>query len=206
LRARPELVAELAARTHVILAHHPVHDRNGKVVTTSVTNFDIHDIARSAATYGLAGYYPVSPVRLQREKIERIVSVWKKEITQAGAQNRGEALGTVRVSASIEEAVAHIEKRAKARPWVVATSAQTSALAPCVAPVELFAQRVADPGRPLVLVLGTGWGLAESVIAGADQLLEPLYGPGEFNHLCVRSALAIMLDRLFGRDSEARGD
>ena len=116
-------VAQLAQRSYVILAHHPVLDRNDKVVTTSVTNFDIHDIARSCATFGVAGYYPTSPVRLQREKIERIVEIWRQEISQAGAQDRGQALGTIVVTDSVESALASIEKRHKAKPWVVATSA-----------------------------------------------------------------------------------
>jgi hypothetical protein len=31
-----------------------------------------------------------------------------------------------------------------------------------------------------------------------DYILEPVYGPGEYNHLSVRSAVAIILDRLAG--------
>jgi hypothetical protein len=34
----------------------------------------------------------------------------------------------------------------------------------------------------------------------ADYILEPIYGPGEYNHLSVRSAVAIILDRLLGED------
>ncbi len=202
---RPELlhqsatkVAELARRTYVILAHHPVLDRNGEIVTTSVTNYDIHDIARSCATYGVAGYYPVSPIRLQREKISRIIEIWRKEIHQAGAADRGQALGTIAVQDSIASAVDEIARRETSQPWVVATSAQQSAAHKKVTYADLVAQRVAND-RPLVLVLGTGWGLHQSVLDVADQQLAPLSGVGDFNHLSVRSALAAMLDRLFGQ-------
>ncbi|HLU65474.1 MAG TPA: tRNA (guanosine(37)-N1)-methyltransferase TrmD, partial [Kofleriaceae bacterium] len=65
-----------ASRTTVVLAHHPVFDRTGDVVTSSVTNLDIHDIARSCATYGLASFAAVTPVAVQREKIQHIVDVW----------------------------------------------------------------------------------------------------------------------------------
>ena len=203
---RPELlhqsashVAALAKRTYVILAHHPVLDRNGETVTTSVTNFDIHDIARSCATYGVRGYYPVSPIRLQREKISRIIEIWRKEIRQAGADDRGHALGTIAVQDSIESAVYEISKREKAEPWVVATSAQRGDAIKEVSYPQLVAERISEGKRPLVLVLGTGWGLHDDVLRESDQQLAPISGLGDFNHLSVRSALSTILDRLFGQ-------
>lgn len=199
LHQRPSSVAALAKRTYVLLAHHPVLDRNGKTVTTSVTNFDIHDIARSCATYGVAGYYPVSPIRSQREKISRIIEIWRKEIRQAGSADRGQALGTIAVQDSIESAVQEIGRREKADPWVVATSAQRAAPNKEVNYPELVAERISDGKRPLVLVLGTGWGLHGDVLAVSDQQLAPISGLGDFNHLSVRSALSTILDRLFGQ-------
>lgn len=53
-----------------------------------------------------------------------------------------------------------------------------------------------EPGAPLVLVLGTGWGLVEEILEKADVILEPIRGMGDYNHLSVRAAAAIMLDRL----------
>jgi hypothetical protein len=47
--------------------------------------------------------------------------------------------------------------------------------------------------------LGTGWGLTEECFSAADFILEPIAGNGSYNHLSVRSAAAIMLDRLLGR-------
>ncbi|PID40198.1 MAG: hypothetical protein CR984_04510 [Proteobacteria bacterium] len=49
---------------------------------------------------------------------------------------------------------------------------------------------------PLVLAFGTAWGLADEFMAAADHVLEPLVGKGTYNHLSVRSAVAIILDRL----------
>lgn len=196
-------VRALAARSYVILAHHPVLDRNAEVVTTSVTNLDIHDIARSCATYGMAGYIPVSPIRLQREKIDRIIGIWREEITQAGAEDRGHALGTISVAESVESAIAEIEHRHGQRPWVVATSAQRRAEADPVSYEGLVAERLAEGSGPLVLVLGTGWGLDKSMYSLSDQVLLPIEGAGRFNHLSVRSAAAAILDRLFGQRSHA---
>jgi len=46
------------------------------------------------------------------------------------------------------------------------------------------------------LVLGTAWGLSETFIGDADHVLDPIVGNSEYNHLSVRSAAAIILDRL----------
>jgi hypothetical protein len=52
--------------------------------------------------------------------------------------------------------------------------------------------------RPYLLALGTAWGLSEDFIAEADHVLDPILGDTDYNHLSVRSAAAIMLDRLMG--------
>jgi len=51
----------------------------------------------------------------------------------------------------------------------------------------------------IFLLLGTGFGLEKSTMAAFDLILEPIWGPSGYNHLCVRSAAAIMLDRLASR-------
>jgi tRNA (guanine37-N1)-methyltransferase len=200
-----DLVRTLAARSYVILAHHPVLDRRGDVVTTSVTNLDIHDIARGCATYGLAGYLVVSPIRLQREKIDRIIGIWQNEISQPGSEDRGHALATIEVIDSVESALTLIQERHGTEPWVVATSAQAVEGLDSVNYQELVAERIAESSSPLAIVLGTGWGLDKHVFSLSNSALIPLEGGGDFNHLSVRSAAAVILDRLFGKGSPARG-
>ena len=56
--ARDAAMADL----YVALLHHPVYDKNGAVVTTAVTNLDVHDIARLARTFGVRGFYVCTPV------------------------------------------------------------------------------------------------------------------------------------------------
>jgi tRNA (guanine37-N1)-methyltransferase len=210
-----------AARTYLVLAHHPVLDRTGAEVTSSVTNLDIHDIARSAATYGLAGYVPVTPIAIQREKIDHIIGVWREEMetTAVGAGrptgssgvirnrvweetvragHRGHALAPVEARASIEEAIAVIAARHGVPPVVVVTSARRVDGAPAVGYLELRRRMAEQTERPFVLLFGTGHGLAKRAIAGADCVLAPVEGQSDFNHLSVRSAAAIILDRLFG--------
>jgi hypothetical protein len=47
-------------------------------------------------------------------------------------------------------------------------------------------------------LFGTGWGLTEELFDRADFILEPIKGSGDYNHLSVRTAAAIILDRLLG--------
>jgi tRNA (guanine37-N1)-methyltransferase len=207
-RQRPELLpavrgpdsplTALAARTWVILAHHPVYDRNRDLVTTAITNLDVHDIARAAATYGLAGYVITTPVEAQREKVARIVSMWRDDLD--GVDNRREALSAIDTVPGIRDAIELIRGREGASPAVVATSADPSrgAALPRVGFRQLLRERLAEPKRPLALLFGTGWGLADDAIREANQMLEPIHGPVDFNHLAVRSAVCIVLDRLLG--------
>ena len=59
--------------------------------------------------------------------------------------------------------------------------------------------RLEGRGRPVLLTFGTGWGLAPQLIDAAAALLEPICAArGDYNHLSVRSACAIALDRLLG--------
>jgi len=184
----------LAARTYIALLHHPVVDRLGKVVTTAVTNLDIHDIARSSRTYGLAAYFIVTPLTSQRELVGRIISHWR---TGHGAQvnkRRKEALSLLHVEADLEDVIQQIQEREGQPPITVVTSAIRR-------PGQVSRQRVLDSalgGSPLLFLLGTGWGLTDQALARADMALAPLEGSTAYNHLSVRSAAAILLDRFFG--------
>lgn len=52
--------------------------------------------------------------------------------------------------------------------------------------------------EPHLLVFGTGWGLTPEITERADVIPEPICGPTDYNHLSVRSAAAVILDRLRG--------
>jgi tRNA (guanine37-N1)-methyltransferase len=200
---RPDLLSHqhlvaVAARTHVALVHHPCVDRHGAVITTALTNFDIHDLARSSLTYGLAGYHIVTPITSQRDKAAHIASLWLED---AAGEHRATALRLVHTADSIESVIARF-KDAGHDPLVVATSAKPDAFGPAPhrSPRELVAEAIADPDkRPLLILLGTGWGLAEALIPSVSRVLTPIEGASTWNHLSVRSAGAILLDRLFGR-------
>jgi tRNA (guanine37-N1)-methyltransferase len=196
-QADAKLFAPLAARTHVALVHHPVRDRLGDVVTTALTNFDVHDLARSALTYGLAGYHVVTPIASQREKAEHIARAWSAD---EKGEHRAHALALVRTAPAVEDVVRAVTELHGAPPRVVATSASTASFPgiPHVGADELVAEASSDPA-PVVILFGTGWGLVDEAIPSVSRVLAPIEGASSWNHLSVRSAAAVILDRLFGR-------
>ncbi|MBU1244428.1 RNA methyltransferase [Myxococcota bacterium] len=183
---------EKSRLTTVLLVHHPVLNRNGEVVTTAVTNLDIHDISRAVTTFGCGGYHLVTPIELQRELIHSVISHWKEGFGLAHNPKRSEAFERTVVTASIAESLAKIRETYGQDPLVIATSARETGL-----PV-MTVQRLLEDPRPLALLFGTGWGLAPEALAAAKGVLPPILGPGAYNHLSVRSAVSIVLDRLYG--------
>ena len=183
----------IPGRSYVALVHHPVLDREGNVVTTSITNLDLHDIARSCRTYGLAGYLVVTPLSSQQELAARIAGHWKTGYGATHNPLRSEALALLQVVSSLEAAEEHVAQLEGEAPVVVATTAARRE-----GQVTGATVLGAAATRPLLLVLGTGWGLAPEVMSRADHVLEPFRGQTRYNHLSVRSAAAILLDRLFG--------
>ena len=60
---------------------------------------------------------------------------------------------------------------------------------------------IIEKGIPVFLIFGTAWGLHRDVLEMADYVLEPIYGRSRYRHLSVRTASAIIIDRLMGREN-----
>lgn len=185
---------------HLALAllHHPVYDKNQQVVTTAVTNMDIHDIARSARTYGVNRFYVVTHVKALQMLALKIIDHWERGYGSRYNQTRKEALSLVRVKDTLDDVILELEQTSGSKPYLVATSARPGGNRTSFAKLGDMLRR---ESRPVLILLGTGWGLTETVLAQADALLEPIQGETDYNHLSVRSAAAILLDRLLGRES-----
>ena len=182
-------------RVAIALVHHPVLDGQGATVTTAVTNLDVHDLARSARTYGCSDYFVAHPIAAQRELVERIRAHWTEGSSGRRIPDRREALSVLRIVESLEDAVGALGGRDQVEVWVTAARNVGAAV-----PFDVGRARLGGEGKPVLVVFGTGWGLAPGVIEGADLLLEPIRAErGEYNHLSVRAACAIALDRLLGR-------
>jgi len=172
-------------------------------VTTAVTNLDIHDIARSARTYGLKGYFLVTPIALQRELVGKILGHWREERAREYHPDRVEALSLAQVVEDFEAVKAEIKARHGQEPEVILTDARPlpNSIRYSDLRRELESSEPQKRTRPLALVFGTGWGVSEVFHPEVHRILVPVYGPeGKegYNHLSVRAAVAIILDRLFG--------
>ncbi|MEJ2202374.1 MAG: RNA methyltransferase [Desulfuromonadaceae bacterium] len=179
----------------VALVHHPVVDKRGDRVTAAVTNLDLHDIARTARTFGVQRFYVVTPTAEQQLLVERILGHWRQGHGACYNPHRGEALRLIETVSTLDEAIGawSAESGGEARP--VLTGAR------CSDGISFAQCRVLRREHPLLLILGTGWGLAPEIFARGWTVLEAIRGSGESNHLPVRAAAAIILDRLH-RDSQ----
>lgn len=180
---------------YLALIHHPVYNKNGEVIASAVSNLDLHDISRAAKTYGAQAFYVVTPLEDQRELARMIVSHWTEKAGARYNPDRKAALKLVRVVATLDAAIDDISGNGRGAPVTVATDAR-----PHPNNISYMAlSEMLKMERPYLLIFGTAWGITQEFIDTADYVLAPIVGPTAYNHLSVRSAAAIVLDRLLGK-------
>ena len=108
----------------IALIHHPVTNKRGDVVATSLTTFDLHDIARSSMTFGIKAYYVLTPLASQRHFGNRIVGAWQSETGRLRNWTREEAFQLIKIRSTIKDAVKEIRKAYGVKPLIVGTSAK----------------------------------------------------------------------------------
>ena len=184
----------MGSNLYLGLVHHPIYDKRKEVVATAITNFDIHDIARCAKTFGVGGFFIITPLEKQVQLAKRIIRHWVEGAGSVYNPTRKESLSLARVSRTIDEADQEISNLWQTKVKRVATGAS-----PHSKNIDFgfFRRLLKDEKVPFFLLFGTGWGLTEEVKDGSDYVLAPIEGKG-YNHLSVRSAVAIILDRLLG--------
>lgn len=182
---------------YVALVHYPVLNRNGDTITSAITNLDLHDLGRLVCTFGISTCYIVTPLSDQKVLAERVLSHWLVGVGKELHPDRERALRCLRVVDDIESARDDIDLQWGMKPRVWATSAKCSDA--CLT-IRRARHLLSKSSEPYLLLLGTGWGLAPSVLEGADEVLETIRGMNGYNHLSVRCAAAILLDRLLVKD------
>ena len=186
---------------YLVLLHHPVYDKNGAVVTTAVTHMDIHDIARAGRTYGVRRFYVVTPVPALRELAARILAHWETGYGASYNETRKDALAIVRLTDDLDQTIVDAEVDAGERPLLLVTSARTRRPTLTYATLR---RMIHEETRPLLVLFGTGWGLTDEVLGRADHRLPAISGIGDYNHLSVRTAAAIILDRVCGAHEDQK--
>jgi len=177
--------------------HYPVLDKQGQKNSTAITGMDIHDIARACRTYGIKKYLLVTPLAPQRDMVRRIITHWTQGWGAQHNPDRAEAFSRIKIFASAAKALEWIEEKEKCKPFTIATTARKSENSKhwLTLKREILEQKL----RP-VFIFGTGWGLHSDILNASDAVMAPIEGGVDgWNHLSVRSAVSITLDRFFGR-------
>ena len=185
-----------ARNVSVALIHYPVIDKNGQTIAAAVTSLDLHDIARSARTYGARDFYVVTPLTDQQELVRCILDHWVTGVGAGYNPDRRTALSLIRLQPTLADALEDMRRKFDAQPCTVVTSAR---MRESDLDYEQL-RRLVRSGRPTLVLLGTAWGLAGETLEQADYRLAPIEGAGDYNHLAVLSAAAIILDRMLGRE------
>jgi len=154
----------------------------------------MHDLARLARTYGLKGFFIVTPLDDQIKLAEKMLQHWRQGWGSDYNKARVEALNLVGLTGELSEAKEKIKERSGSYPLVAATSAADGPNRQSFSEMGPYLRGE----RPLLITFGTAWGLTDEVLADSDLILEPIKGPTNYNHLSIRSAAGIILDRLFG--------
>ena len=183
------------ADLYIGLVHYPIYNKRMNIIAGAVTNFDIHDISRTCRTYNVKRYYIIHPLDVQKEIISKILNYWKEGYGKVYKPDRADALERVSWQKDIETAALDVEAQTGKKPYIVTTDAR---IYPNTVSYTFMRKQLQEGDRPILLLFGTGFGIEAETMKSFDYILEPVYGPCDYNHLCVRSAAAIILDRLAG--------
>jgi tRNA (guanine37-N1)-methyltransferase len=146
-----------------------------------------------AKTYGARRFFVITPLEDQVRLAERIIKHWTTGFGAAYNHDRKVAMELVETAPSIDEAVDRIQKREGQPPLLIATDAGDQGEK---ALDYAAAAKIIRSGQAVFLLFGTAWGFDREVFEKADYILEPIKGIDEYNHLSVRAAAAIIIDRL----------
>jgi len=177
---------------YVALIHYPVINKKRQVIGSALTTIDLHDIARASITFGVRGFYVITPYEDQAKLATQVIEHWTKGVGGKLNPFRKKALELIRVSKTLGDAVKEIEKERKEPVVTIATSAKK--VSGSIA-VEGLKEKLRSKASH-VLIFGTAWGLADELIDTCDYILDPIFGAFDYNHLSVRSAASIYLDRI----------
>lgn len=180
-------------KVYIALVHYPAYNSRLEVVSTAFKSIDAHDISRDATTYGVKKFYLVNPVEEQRRLAGRLVDHWIEGEGKDFNETKSKAFGIISIMSTIEEVTGQIEEIEEKPPKIVATDARFS---DDMTGYRALREKIFENQEPFLILFGTGSGLTLETMEAADYVLKPISGYSEFNHLSVRSAAAIVLDRL----------
>ena len=182
-------------KVYIALLHYPMYNKRKDIITTSVTNLDLHDISRVARTYNAESFFVVHPSPNQHRLIKEIVSYWQEGYGGSYNPDRKEAFNRLKTVESLQEVFALIEDETGRKPDTIATDAR---IHPNTISYNALKEIIFNQEQVFLIIFGTGWGMEAGLIEACTYILEPIQGSASYNHLSVRSAVSIIIDRLLG--------
>jgi hypothetical protein len=182
----------------VALLHHPVLHKDGSVISSAITNTDVHDIARTCTTYAVDAFYLVTPVDAQLNLADRLIHHWQKGAGADRNKDRNTAFRIVHTARALEDVLARERTLTTGPVEAWATSAQ---LIPGAVPISQGRRLLEEHPGTVVMLLGTAHGLAPAALAACQRALLPIPGRTHadgthYNHLSVRAAAALLVHAL----------
>lgn len=180
-------------RLYMGLVHFPVYNKDHERIASAITTLDLHDLARLARTYAVKRLFIITPLEDQQSLARRILTHWQVGHGARYNPDRKEALQRTRVVATLQEAFSVVSQKEGCAPLMIGTDASdTKDRTISYAQVR----RIIKNNEVVMLLFGTAWGLHDEAINAMDRVLVPIKGRDGYNHLSVRTAAAITLDRL----------
>ena len=178
----------------VAVIHYPVYNRNGEIVATSITSTEIQDVGRTCMTFNVKLCYIVTPLKKQRDIVERMKEHWTLGYGARYNPYRAKALSIVRTASDLQHLLMEVDSD-NLKPAIIGTSARKREDKNIT--FSDLARMIKEGKRDILLLFGTGWGLTDEIVRICDRMLEPISGAGDYNHLSMRVAMGIILDRIF---------
>lgn len=201
MRAQPDsasiaLASKFIPAHYVAVMHTQVIIKGGTVGQTSIPSIDIHDIARACASYGIKNFFIVSPLLDQQKIVATFMEFWLSPDGAKYNENRHQAISSIVPVLSYDEMINAIREKEGQEPLIVCTSARN---VEHKQQIDYFSQKtVWEQEKPVLFLFGTGQGLSDELVQKSDFVLAPIKGLTDYNHLSVRSAVSIILDRWLG--------
>ncbi|ABI68796.1 RNA methyltransferase [Syntrophomonas wolfei] len=183
------------AKVYIALLHYPMYNKRMEIITTSITNLDLHDISRVARTYDVDAFFLVHPSPNQQELIRDIISYWQDGYGGQYNPDRKDAFNIIKSAETLEEVQEYLESMNGEKVFTVATDARLYANTISYSQLK---NMVFNEEKSFLLLFGTGWGIQKEIMESCDYILQPIEAKRNYNHLSVRSAVSIILDRLLG--------
>lgn len=186
-------MGKIETNIYLGLLHHPIYNKKNEKITTTITNLDLHDISRAGKTYDIDKYYVINHLKSQQALVKRMKDYWTGGYGADYNKNRHQAFSVLEIIDTLADTIDDIKNETGKEPALIATDASSF---PNSISYHKMRKKINNTNKPFLIIFGTGWGLTEETLEICDYILEPIYGRGEFNHLSVRSAASIILDRL----------